>query len=137
MCSTADLVIGAVLVPGAVGAEARSPARWSKAMKKGSVFVDVAIDQGGCSETSHPTTHADPTYSLDDVVHYCVANMPGAVARTSTFALNNATLPFVVELADKGWDRALEDNPHLRNGLNIRAGRITHPAVDAAFAAAA
>ena len=106
-------------------------------MKPGSVIVDVAIDQGGCVETSRPTTHSDPTYVVDGVIHYCVANMPGAVARTSTFALNNATLPFVVELADKGWDRALEDNPHLRNGLNIRAGRITHPAVEAAFAAAA
>ena len=133
---TADLVIGAVLIPGASAPKLISR-RMLSAMKRGSVIVDIAIDQGGCVESSHPTTHSHPTYVVDGVIHYCVANMPGAVARTSTIALNNATLPFVVELADKGWDRALEDNPHLRNGLNIRAGRITHPAVDAAFAAAA
>ena len=88
-------------------------------------MVDVAIDQGGCFETSHPTTHAEPTYVVDGVVHYCVANMPGGVPRTSTFALNNATLPFALELADKGWRRALADDPHLRNGLNIALGKVT------------
>ena len=94
-------------------------------MKPGSVVVDVAIDQGGCFETSRPTTHADPTYVVDGVVHYCVANMPGAVPRTSTFALNNATLPFVLALADKGWKRALADDVHLRNGLNVAIGKVT------------
>ena len=94
-------------------------------------MVDIAIDQGGCFETSRPTTHADPTYVEDGVIHYCVTNMPGAVARTSTFALNNATLPFVLALADKGWRRALADDPHLRAGLNIHAGRVTHEAVAA------
>jgi len=93
------------------------------------VVVDVAIDQGGCFETSHATTHAEPVYMVDGVVHYCVANMPGAVARTSTFALNNATLPFVLALADKGWRRALRENPHLAHGLNIDAGRVTYGAV--------
>jgi len=91
--------------------------------------VDVAIDQGGCFETSHPTTHDQPTYVVDDVIHYCVANMPGGVPRTSTFALNNATLPFVLALADKGAKRALLDDPHLLAGLNIHAGQVTHPAV--------
>ncbi len=90
-----------------------------KTMKPGSVIVDVAIDQGGCCETSHATTHSDPTYVVDNVVHYCVANMPGAVARTSTFALNNVTLPFTLALADKGWRKALADDPHLRAGLNV------------------
>ena len=94
-------------------------------MKPGSVVVDVAIDQGGCFETSHPTTHSDPTYIVDDVVHYCVANMPGAVPRTSTFALNNATLPHVLTLADKGCRQALIGDPHLRNGLNVHAGEVT------------
>jgi alanine dehydrogenase len=102
-------------------------------MKKGSVIVDVAIDQGGCTETSKATTHSQPTYVVDGVVHYCVANMPGGVARTSTFALNNVTLPFTLALADKGWRQALRDDPHLRNGLNVQAGRITHPAVAAAL----
>ena len=94
-------------------------------MKPGAVLVDVAIDQGGCIETSPPTTHADPTYVVDGVVHYCVANMPGAVARTSTFALNNATLPFTLALAAKGWRRAIADDAHLRNGLNVHEGRVT------------
>jgi alanine dehydrogenase len=98
-------------------------------MKKGSVLVDVAIDQGGCSETSHPTTHANPTYKLHDVVHYCVANMPGAVARTSTFALNNATLPFVIALAENGPENAMSLNPHLRAGLNVYKGALTYKAV--------
>jgi alanine dehydrogenase len=98
-------------------------------MKAGSVIVDVAIDQGGSVETSRPTTHAEPTYVVDDVVHYMVANMPGAVPRTSTYALNNATLPFALALADKGWRKALHDDPHLKAGLNIAAGKVTYKAV--------
>ena len=98
-------------------------------MKPGSVVVDVAIDQGGCFETSHATTHDDPTYVVDDVVHYCVANMPGAVPRTSTYALNNVTLPFVLTLAEKGYKKALEDDPHLRNGLNVHKGLVTQKEV--------
>jgi alanine dehydrogenase len=98
-------------------------------MRPGSVIVDISIDQGGCFETSRPTTHADPTYEVDGVIHYCVTNMPGAVARTSTFALNNATLPFALALADKGWKQAVTDDPHLRDGLNVCGGRITHPTV--------
>ena len=120
----ADLVIGGVLIPGAAAPKLVT-AEHIKAMKPGSVVVDVAIDQGGCMETSRPTTHADPTYIVDDVVHYCVANMPGAVARTSTFALNNATLPYVLELADKGARQAMIDDPHLLNGLNVHKGMIT------------
>jgi alanine dehydrogenase len=98
-------------------------------MQPGAVLVDVAIDQGGCFETSRPTTHADPTFVVDNIVHYCVANMPGAVARTSTFALNNATLPFVLALANKGWRQACADDPHLLAGLNIHGGQVTHAAV--------
>jgi len=98
-------------------------------MKPGSVIVDVSIDQGGCAETSRPTTHSQPTFVVDGVVHYCVANMPGAVPRTSTFALDNATRPFVLALADKGFPRALIDDPHLRNGLNVHDGKITCRAV--------
>jgi alanine dehydrogenase len=98
-------------------------------MKKGSVIVDVAIDQGGCFETSHATTHAEPTFVVDGVIHYCVANMPGAVARTSTFALNNATIGHAVALANKGWKQALCDNPHLKAGLNVAAGKVTYEAV--------
>jgi alanine dehydrogenase len=126
--TTADLVIGAVLVPGGAAPKLVTRAM-VKRMRPGSVMVDIAIDQGGCFETSRPTTHAKPTYVEDGVIHYCVTNMPGAVARTSTFALNNATLPFVLALADKGWRRALKDNPHLAHGLNIDAGRVTHAAV--------
>jgi len=100
-----------------------------QAMRQGSVLVDVAIDQGGCSETSTATTHAEPTYQIDGVVHYCVANMPGAVARTSSLALNNATLPFVLELADNGIERALRGNGHLLNGLNICRGKVTNASV--------
>ena len=126
MC--ADLVIGAVLVRGA-----RAPhlvtAEMVRDMRTGSVVIDVAIDQGGCFETSHPTTHDDPTYVVDGVVHYCVTNMPGAVARTSTHALNNVTLPHVLALADKGLVGALDADPHLRRGLNVLAGAITEPAV--------
>jgi alanine dehydrogenase len=129
---SADLVIGAVLVPGAAAPKLVSR-EMVKAMKTGSVVVDIAIDQGGCFETSRPTTHADPTYVVDDVVHYCVTNMPGAVPRTSTYALNNATLPFVLALADKGWKRALADDVHLRNGLNVARGKVTHPEVAAAL----
>ena len=124
----ADLVIGAVLIPGAAAPKLIT-AEHVRRMKRGSVIVDVAIDQGGCAETSRPTTHDDPTYVVDGVVHYCVANMPGAVARTATLALNNATLPFVLELADKGWKRACLDDPHLRAGLNVCRGAIAHEAV--------
>jgi alanine dehydrogenase len=125
---SADAVIGAVLIPGA--AAPRLVTREMIAgMKKGAVVVDVAIDQGGCIETSHPTTHAHPTYAVDGVIHYCVANMPGAVARTSTFALTNATLAHAIALADKGWKRAMADDAHLRAGLNMCDGHVTHEAV--------
>jgi alanine dehydrogenase len=120
----ADLVIGAVLVPGASAPKLITREMLST-MKQGAVLVDIAIDQGGCAETSKPTTHSHPTYVVDGIVHYCVANMPGAVARTSTFALNNATLPFTLALADKGWRRALSEDAHLRAGLNVCAGHIT------------
>ena len=120
----ADLIIGAILVPGATTPRLLRREQLAK-LRPGSVLVDVSIDQGGCFETSHPTTHADPTFIVDGIVHYCVANMPGAVARTSTFALNNATLPFTLALADKGCRRALLDDPHLRNGLNVYQGKIT------------
>ena len=120
----ADLVIGAVLVPGAAAPKLVT-ADMIKRMKPGSAVVDVAIDQGGCFETSHATTHADPSYLVDDVVHYCVANMPGAVPRTSTFALNNATLPYIVNIANKGYKAALLDDPHLLNGLNVYKGKVT------------
>ncbi|MBL8516864.1 MAG: alanine dehydrogenase [Betaproteobacteria bacterium] len=121
---TADLVIGGVLIPGAAAPKLVSAAMIRR-MQPGSVVVDVAIDQGGCFETSHATTHADPTYVVDGVVHYCVANMPGAVPRTSTFALNNVTLPFVLAIAGKGWRRALIEDPHLLNGLNVDDGQLT------------
>ncbi|HEY0973337.1 MAG TPA: alanine dehydrogenase [Solimonas sp.] len=124
----ADLVIGAVLVPGAAAPKLVTR-DMLKSIPNGSVMVDVAIDQGGCFETSHPTTHQEPTYVIDGVVHYCVANMPGGVARTSTFALTNATLPFVLALADKGYRQALRDDPNLRDGLNIHRGRVTYRAV--------
>jgi alanine dehydrogenase len=124
----ADMVVGAVLIPGAAAPKLIKKEQLSK-MKSGSVIVDVAIDQGGCFETSKATTHADPTYIVDDVVHYCVANMPGAVARTSTFALNNATLPFTLALADKGWKKACQDDAHLAAGLNVHNGRVTYEAV--------
>ena len=124
----ADLIVGAVLIAGAAAPKLVS-AELVKAMQPGSVMVDISIDQGGCFETSHATTHADPTYVVDDVVHYCVANMPGAVPRTSTFALTNATLPFVKELANHGWVEALKRDPHLANGLNVHAGHVNHEAV--------
>ncbi|MBU0960072.1 MAG: alanine dehydrogenase [Proteobacteria bacterium] len=123
-----DLVVGAVLVPGAAAPTLVKRSDLSY-MQPGSVLVDVSIDQGGCFETSHATTHADPTYIIDNVVHYCVANMPGAVAKTSTFALNNATLPFILALADKGWRKACAEDPYLREGLNIHAGKLTYRAV--------
>jgi alanine dehydrogenase len=125
---SSDLVIGGVLVPGAAAPKLVTRSMVSR-MKKGAVVVDVAIDQGGCFETSHATTHADPTFMVDGVVHYCVANMPGAVARTSTFALNNATIGHAVALATKGWRQALRDDPHLKNGLNVCQGKVTYAAV--------
>jgi alanine dehydrogenase len=120
----ADLLVGAVLVAGAAAPRLVSR-EMVETMKNGSVIVDVAIDQGGCCETSRPTTHSHPTFVVKGVIHYCVTNMPGAVARTSTFALNNATLPFVLALADKGWRRAVAEDPNLRNGLNVHDGRLT------------
>src|SRR5579872_2628473 len=128
----ADLVIGAALVAGAATPKLVTR-NMVKRMRAGSVIVDISVDQGGCCETSRPTTHANPTYVEDGVIHYCVTNMPGAVARTSTFALNNATLPFVLALAQKGWRRALVEDAHLRAGLNIFRGHVTHPAVAAAL----
>jgi alanine dehydrogenase len=124
----ADAVIGAVLVAGAAAPKLVSR-EMVKRMRPGSVIVDISIDQGGCFETSRATTHDRPTYVEEGVIHYCVANMPGAVARTSTFALNNATLPSILAIAGKGWREALSEDPHLRNGLNIYAGSVTHPAV--------
>ncbi|WP_324262097.1 alanine dehydrogenase [Altererythrobacter sp. H2] len=124
----ADLVIGAVLVPGAAAPKLVTRAMLAT-MKPGAVLVDVAIDQGGCFETSHATTHADPTYVVDGIVHYCVANMPGAVARTSTYALNNVTLPHALRIANMGWKAALKANPHLAAGLNVHEGQITYEAV--------
>ena len=126
-CFSADIVVGAVLIPGAAAPKLVSREMLT-GMKKGSVLVDVAIDQGGCFETSHATTHAEPTYEVDGIIHYCVANMPGAVPVTSAQALNNATLHYGLQLADKGL-KALVDDPHLRNGLNVHRGRVTNPAV--------
>jgi len=120
----ADLLVGAVLVPGAAAPKLVTR-EMVASMKSNSVIVDIAIDQGGCCETSKPTSHSDPTYVEEGVIHYCVTNMPGAVARTSTFALNNATLPFALALADKGWRKAIADDPHLRNGLNVHEGKVT------------
>jgi alanine dehydrogenase len=127
-CASADLVVGGVLIPGAAAPKLvtrKMLADW----KPGAVLVDVAIDQGGCAETSKATTHADPTYVVDGVIHYCVANMPGGVARTSTYALNNATLPFGLAIMNKGWKKALADDVHLRNGLNVAGGKVTYKAV--------
>lgn len=124
LLTTADMVIGAVLIPGAAAPKLVSRAQLST-MLPGAVLVDVAIDQGGCFETSRPTTHQDPIYEVDGIVHYCVANMPGAVARTATQALGNATLPFVLALADKGWRQAITDDPHLRAGLSTHQGKLT------------
>ena len=121
-------MIGAVLVPGAAAPKLVTRDMVRK-MRPGSVVVDIAIDQGGCLETSRPTSHAAPTYVEEGVVHYCVTNMPGAVARTSTIALGNATLPFALALATKGWKQAIADDVHLRGGLNVHAGRVTYEAV--------
>ena len=128
----ADMVIGAVLIPGAAAPKLISRAQLAT-MKQGAVLVDVAIDQGGCFETSRATTHQDPIYEVDGIMHYCVANMPGAVARTSTLALGNATLPFLLALADKGWKQACADDPHLLAGLNVHAGHLTYDAVGTAL----
>jgi alanine dehydrogenase len=129
---TADLVVGAVLIP---GAKAPKLVRRGdlKLMQPGAVIVDVAIDQGGCVETIHATTHENPTYVVDDIIHYGVANMPGGVPRTSTLALTNATLPYALQLANKGWKKALRDNPALLKGLNMTDGKITYPGVAEAF----
>jgi len=132
MVREADMVIGAVLIPGAAAPKLISRAQLSE-MKPGAAIVDVAIDQGGCFETSKATTHQDPIYDVDGIMHYCVANMPGAVARTSTIALGNATMPFMLALADKGWKQACEDDEHLLNGLNVHAGQLTYFAVGKAL----
>jgi alanine dehydrogenase len=128
LVTAADLIIGSVLIPGAAAPKLVTSDMVRK-MKSGAALVDISIDQGGCFETSKPTTHAEPTYIVDDVVHYCVTNMPGAVARTSTFALNNVTVPFIKALANKGYDLAIRDNPHLKNGVNVHQGKIMHDAV--------
>jgi len=128
----ADLIIGAVLIPGAAAPKLISKAQLAE-LKPGAALVDVAIDQGGCFETSRATTHQDPIYDVDGIMHYCVANMPGAVARTSTIALGNATMPFMLSLADKGWRQACEDDPHLLNGLNVHAGQLTYYAIGKAL----
>lgn len=132
LVAQSDLVIGAVLLPGATAPKLVSRALLRK-MRPGSVVVDIAIDQGGCFETSRPTTHQAPTFVENQIVHYCVANMPGAVPRTSTYALNNATLPYVISIADRGWQRALTDDPGFANGLNIHAGTICNSAVAESF----
>jgi alanine dehydrogenase len=128
----ADVIIGAALIPGA-----RTPQlvtrHMLKTMKKGAVLVDVAIDQGGCFETSKPTTHSNPIYTVDGVVHYCVANMPGAVPKTSTMALTNATLPYAVEIANKGWKKAMKGNPEIKLGANVAKGKVAYKAVAEAF----
>ncbi len=128
----ADMIIGAVLIPGAAAPKLISRAQLSE-LKPGAALVDVAIDQGGCFETSKATTHQDPVYEVDGIMHYCVANMPGAVARTSTIALGNATMPFMIALANKGWKQACADDPHLKAGLNVHAGKLTYAAVGEAL----
>jgi len=128
----ADMIVGAVLIPGATAPKLISRTQLAE-LKPGAVLVDVAIDQGGCFETSHATTHQDPIYEVDGIMHYCVANMPGAVARTATIALGNATMPFMLALADKGWRAACEDDPHLLTGLNVHAGQLTYYAVGKAL----
>ncbi|WP_299917016.1 alanine dehydrogenase [uncultured Roseobacter sp.] len=132
LAQAADMIIGAVLIPGAAAPKLISRAQLSQ-LKPGTALVDVAIDQGGCFETSKATTHQDPIYDVDGIMHYCVANMPGAVARTSTIALGNATMPFMLALADKGWRQACSDDPHLMNGLNVHAGQLTYYAVGKAL----
>jgi alanine dehydrogenase len=126
------VIVGAVLIPGAKAPRLITRAML-KTMKKGSVLVDVSIDQGGCFETSRPTTHSDPIYIVDGVVHYCVANMPGAVAKTSTLALTNATLPYAVEIANKGWKKAMKENPEIKLGANVIKGKVTCKGVADAF----
>ena len=128
----ADLVIGSVLIPGAKAPKLVTR-DMLKLMQKGTVMVDVAIDQGGCFETSHPTTHQDPIYEVDGIVHYCVANIPGAVARTSTLGLTNATLPYVLQLADKGWRKACKENKELLEGLNVVNGKVVYKGVAEAW----
>ncbi|WP_295313645.1 alanine dehydrogenase [Roseobacter sp.] len=132
LARAADMIVGAVLIPGAAAPKLISRAQLSE-LKPGAALVDVAIDQGGCFETSRATTHQDPVYEVDGIMHYCVANMPGAVARTSTIALGNATMPFMLALADKGWKQACLDDPHLLDGLNIHAGQLTYFAVGKAL----
>ncbi|WP_300058973.1 alanine dehydrogenase [uncultured Roseobacter sp.] len=132
LAQAADMIIGAVLIPGAAAPKLISRAQLAE-LKPGAALVDVAIDQGGCFETSKATTHQDPIYDVDGIMHYCVANMPGAVARTSTIALGNATMPFMLALADKGWRQACLDDPHLMNGLNVHAGQLTYYAVGKAL----
>lgn len=132
LITRADVVVGAVLIPGAV-APRLVTRDMLKTMKKGAVIVDVAIDQGGCFETSKPTTHANPTYTVGGIIHYCVANMPGALAKTSTIALTNATLPYAVEIANKGWVRAMKENPEIKLGANVVKGKVTYQAVADAF----
>ncbi len=132
LVAEADMVVGAVLIPGAAAPKLVTRAQLST-MKPGAAIVDVAIDQGGCFETSRATTHDDPIYEVDGIMHYCVANMPGAVARTSTIALGNATMPFMLALADKGWRQACADDPHLLEGLNVHAGQLTYFAVGKAL----
>jgi alanine dehydrogenase len=132
LISQCDLLVGGVLIPGAEAPKLVTK-KMIKNMKRGSVIVDVAIDQGGCVETSKPTTHAEPTYIVDDIVHYCVANMPGGVPRTSTLALNKATLPFLTKLANDGYRKALKDDPHFLAGLNVHKGQVTYKAVADVF----
>lgn len=132
LITRADVVVGAVLIPGAKAPKVVTR-DMLKTMKKGAVMVDVAIDQGGCFETSRPTTHGSPIFTVDGVVHYCVTNMPGAVPKTSTLALNNATLPYAVEIANKGWQRALQENPEIKTGANVVQGHVTYQAVAEAF----
>jgi len=132
LITRADVVVGAVLVPGAKAPKLLTR-EMLKTMKKGSVIVDVAIDQGGCFETSKPTTHTDPIFTVEGVVHYCVANMPGAVAKTSTLALTNATLPYAVQIANKGWQRAMKENPEIKVGANVIKGKVTFKGVSDAF----
>jgi alanine dehydrogenase len=132
LITRADVVVGAVLIPGAKAPKLVTR-DMLKTMKKGAVLVDVAIDQGGCFETSKPTTHSDPIYTVEGVVHYCVANMPGAVPKTSTLALTNATLPYAVAIANKGWERAMKENPEIKSGANVVRGKVTYKGVADAF----
>jgi alanine dehydrogenase len=132
LIAEADLVVGSVLIPGAKAPKLVTR-DMLKTMKKGSVLVDVAIDQGGCFETSRATTHREPIYTVDGIIHYCVGNMPGAVAKTSTLALTHATLPYAVEIANKGWKRAMKENPEIRKGANVIQGQITFQGVADAF----